>query len=205
MPARRYLTREQMAARGTRRLTGRLTDATVARGVSERYAAKGPWEVTRRGAKVTLYHYAFPVARAELAPMLTWVGNPASPTARITRVGGRPRFGLSSTDIEGIREFASALGTTPPEMKRGRSPDRRLTRRVSPYAIVDETRQAYREALGIDGYTVTMGSRNPARRGMLVRGLRQHAEAHASPTHHIGSCDTSCRAGFRDHTHRGSR
>jgi len=190
MPARRYLTREQMAARGTRRLTGRLTDANVARGVSERYAAKGPWEVTRRGAKVTLYHYAFPVA---------------PPTARITRVGGRPRFGLSSTDIEGIREFASALGTTPPEMKRGRSPDRRLTRRVSPYAIVDATRQAYREALGIDGYTVTMGPRNPARRGMLVRGLRQHAEAHASPTHHIGSCDTSCRAGFRDHTHRGSR
>lgn len=31
---------------------------------------------------------------------------------------------------------------------------------------------------------------------------RYHAEPHSAPSHHVGSCDGLCRAGYRPHSHR---
>jgi hypothetical protein len=36
-------------------------------------------------------------------------------------------------------------------------------------------------------------------------GTYEHAESHSEPSHHIGPCDESCRAGRRAHSHRLSR
>lgn len=31
---------------------------------------------------------------------------------------------------------------------------------------------------------------------------RYHAETHSDPSHHVGSCDALCRAGYRPHSHK---
>ena len=45
------------------------------------------------------------------------------------------------------------------------------------------------------------GSARPIGSGSVVP-LREHAESHSSPSHHVGPCDGACRAGRRSHTHR---
>lgn len=44
------------------------------------------------------------------------------------------------------------------------------------------------------GATFFGGSASPV-------GFKTHTEAHASPSHHIGSCDGTCRKGQRPHRH----
>ena len=150
------------------RLTGGLTEEMIRLGLAEGYAARGPWEVERRGRTATLMHYGFPIARAQ------WNGI----AWNLGRTQGRPGYGPSVSDNAGIRTFNHTLTGNSHYMelpKLGKNPDRRLQARgpfgsrVSPYAVVDEDRTAFREAMGIKGASYSSAAPFPKRRGYRVR------------------------------------
>ncbi len=171
---RRYLTTEQIAA-GRGRGVGRasLSQELIHQGIDDGYAAAGPWEVERRGDRLVLLHYAFPIARA-LKIGSTWV---------VSDMQGRPGYGMSASDIEGVRLLAGTLNgsgpngwqiKTPPV---GLNPNPRLRTkkhggtimklgRVSPYAVVKEN--PFRESFGL-GPGFGPGPAFPPRRGRKVR------------------------------------
>lgn len=168
---RRYLTVAQVnAGRGGGVGRGALDETTVLEGVERGYAARGPWEVERRGGSATLLHYSFPVAKAIESGNGSWI---------LTKAQGRPGYGLSTTDIRGISEFGRVLKATDmPEMKVGLNPDSRLRplkfggerpshmgSRVSPYARVQEEGMGYTDSRGHIIYPYGPGERFKARRG----------------------------------------
>lgn len=170
---RRYLTTEQIAeGRGRNLGRGSWGPAFVADALRDGYAATGPWEIERVGGTITLMHYAFPIARAKWDESVGW---------QITKTQGRPGYGLSMSDKNGINGLVSALrghsywseGIELPKI--GKNPDPRLRKpgpfgsRVSPYAAIDTERTRYREALGIAGASYGPGPKFPARRGRKVR------------------------------------
>ena len=146
----RYLTEAQVAA-GRGRGVGRVafSKELLARGLADGYAAAGPWEVERKGNTVTLLHYSFPIATARYKDE-TW---------KVTKVQGRPGYGMSASDRGAAYSFAADLmGYEAAQAleipKTGVNPDPRLrsakyggtyrgggvVSRVSPYAMVDEER-----------------------------------------------------------------
>jgi hypothetical protein len=141
----RYLTEAQVAA-GRGRGVGRaaFSKELLARGLADGYAAAGPWEVERKGNTVTLLHYSFPIATARYKDE-TW---------KVTKVQGRPGYGMSASDRGAAYSFAAGLmGYEAAQAleipKTGVNPDPRLRTakygggmgsRVSPYAMVDEER-----------------------------------------------------------------
>jgi hypothetical protein len=148
----RYLTEAQVQA-GRGRGVGRVafSKELLARGLADGYAAAGTWEVERKGNTVTLLHYAFPIATARYKDEV-W---------KVTKVQGRPGFGMSASDKSAAYAFsADLMGYEAARAvnipKTGVNPDPRLrsakyggTYRsggmgssVSPYAMVDENRLA---------------------------------------------------------------
>lgn len=166
---RRYLTDMQIehgAGQGVGR--GGFDSELLARGLAEGYAARGPWEVEREGSRVTLMHYAFPIASARIGRDGRW---------RVDSLQGRPGFGPSRTDRDAMWGFTNSLlgyGHGMEIPKTGQNSDTRLRgargmgSRVSPYAEVDAARTAYREMAGMSdmGAAYRLGRRFPARRGM---------------------------------------
>ncbi len=192
---RRYLTREQIrAGRGTGLGSGIASEELIQQALAEGYAADGSWEAqvttSRSGfVTLTLRHYAFPIAVAERNGAINgpWV---------LVSAKGRPGYGFSRTDLDGIRilEYALHPEHAPglPPFKVGVNRDKRLRGvrgmggRISPYAAVDEERQAMREAImpaGTDSGDYSRshaihgpGKRFVSRRGRALRSTPHHGE-----------------------------
>lgn len=171
---RRFLTTGQIeAGRGRNLGRGSWGPTFVAEALRDGYGAVGPWEIERTGGVVTLMHYAFPIAKARWTDSAGW---------QITKMQGRPGYGLSASDQSGIGGLIRALrgqgsyaeGIVIP--KRGVNPDPRLRpgrgpfgSKVSPYAGIDVERTQFRESMGIKGASYGPGPKFPMRRGMKVR------------------------------------
>jgi hypothetical protein len=148
-----------------------MNTETLQRGLAEGYAAIGPWEVERNGVHMKLLHYQFPILYAKFEPSTGW---------RVTKVEGRPGFGMSRSDRDAawfvsgqLMGYDAAREVKIP--KQGKNADSRLAgvrgmgSRVSPYAVVDEERTRFRNAIGMSEAAQTMGTRYPPRRGRRVR------------------------------------
>ncbi len=141
-------------------------------------AVNGPWEVTREGDEMRLYHYGVNVAAVNLK----------SRSRAAVRVAGRPGHGISVSDQSGISSFAGAL---------------RLSDRVEPYrrdsrAYEYGSLYRYKDDPTLirerEGDSIDLGALQ-----------RTHIGKHTDASHHIGPCSAACRRGLMPHLHRRSR